>query len=121
MNWALVGFTNRVMIVVALYVTSTTLVFLPIVAPFVSPKGVFFLSIFVASVLSIALGFGRFERSACMLAVAVGFAASTYWWIVISQASRPIWSDFRLFVAPEICFSIAGFARWILRRPHSEN
>jgi len=112
------GFALVIMIGYLLYKGFTTIVFLPFAAggsfgAYIYPVFVICLAL-ACTVLSIL----RYQLAASCVAAVITIAAFSYWGFVISHGTKPIWSDFRWFVIPEICFAAATFGRSAFNQNH---
>ena len=115
----LVAFTNVIMASYILYRGFTTLVILPFTASLFSPRSVYFLLLILLSACATVLSYTRHKGIAASLAALVGLVALGSWCRDIIVAPVWTWSNFKWFVVPEVCFSLAVFFSWSVQRPQN--
>jgi Na+/melibiose symporter-like transporter len=90
----------------------TTLVIMPFAVAAWDPTSIYFLTLLMVTVLTTILAFTRLRGATAVLALVVTAASLCFWWLVICNRGKPIWSDFKWTVVPEVCFGCAALLRW---------
>ncbi|HZQ42418.1 MAG TPA: hypothetical protein VFA99_04165 [Acidobacteriaceae bacterium] len=69
-----------------------------------------FVTELILAVTSSILLFSHHYKAAVALAYLLALASFAYWWFVICRNTKPIWSDFRWLIVPNLFFAVAVHA-----------
>jgi cytochrome bd-type quinol oxidase subunit 2 len=75
------------------------------------------LPVFLATVCIVLSYTGR-HRAASVIATVLTVGIFFFWWFIVCGGKKPIWSDFKGIVVPEIIFATATLSRWALDQNH---
>jgi hypothetical protein len=109
---------TSVAVVFVLYRTLLLLVFLPFAGSIWSFVGAYLSLTIGFGIVTIALSLTNRSVPANAFAIFLPVMAIAFWWFYICKGATPIWSDFRAFVVPEICFAVVILARGVAPRKH---